>query len=213
LVYDWLESHRADVHVVPIDERADHDSADAYDLIVSLGSEFSAYDDGVPWIGGELDLLREAIASDVPVLGICFGGQLLARAHGASVFRAPQPEIGWGYVVSDSPSLVPTGPWFQWHFDAFSTPTGATLLAHNDLGPQAFIRGRGLGLQFHPEVELEILGNWVDSYGHELDQQGVRAEELLEQTRAIADTARSASWKLLEGFYDRVALLGRSARR
>jgi GMP synthase-like glutamine amidotransferase len=213
LVNDWLEAHDADVHAIAIAEVVEHDAPQAYDLIVSLGSEVSAYDDGVPWIGGELQLLGEAIAADVPVLGICFGGQLLARALGADVFRAREPEIGWREVQSMSVDLIPVGPWFQWHFDTFSRPPGARLLARNEAGPQAFIHGRSLGLQFHPEVDVEIVNRWAVIYRHELDEHGVDADELLADTRGVADSAREVSWALLEGYFDRIALLNTRSPR
>src|SRR6202035_5066957 len=79
---DWLEGHDADVHLVRIDEADERDAPHEDDLIVALGSECSVRDEHVPWIARELELLRAAAAADVPVLGICFGGQLLARALG-----------------------------------------------------------------------------------------------------------------------------------
>lgn len=213
LVAEWLDRHDAEVDVVPIDLGAGHDPAHAYDLIVSLGSEFSAYDDHLPWIGRELELLGDALADDVPVLGICFGGQLLARAMGSEVFKAAQAEIGWFSVESAAPGLVAPGPWFQWHFDSFSPPPGAELVARNHVGPQAFRRGRSLGLQFHPEVNLGIMETWAEVYLHELDEHGVGARELLEETRTIADEARTVSEALLEGFYRDVAGLADGAAR
>lgn len=213
LLNGWLEAHDADVHAIAIADGGEHGSPQTYDLIVSLGSEVSAYDDRVPWIGGELQLLREAVAADVPVLGICFGGQLLARALGADVFRAREAEIGWRDVRSESVDLVPVGPWFQWHFDTFSRPPGARLIAYNEAGPQAFVRGRNLGLQFHPEVDIEIINNWTVVYRHELDEHGVDAHALLERTRENADAARDASWALFESYFDRIAGLTTRARR
>jgi GMP synthase-like glutamine amidotransferase len=204
LVDDWLAARHADVDLLEIDQGGTCDAPRAYDLIVSLGSESSAFDDRLPWVGRELELLGEAVAADVPVLGICFGGQLLARTLGAEVSRAREPEIGWGEVESRRPELIAAGPWFQWHFDSFACPAGATLLARNDAGPQAFIQGRSLGLQFHPEVDLEIIGNWAAVYREELDRHGVDAEALLEQSTELAGAAREVSWGLLEGFYVRV---------
>src|ERR1700691_5311016 len=64
--------------------------------VVVLGSERTAFDDGVPWLARELDLVRQALADGVPLLGICFGGQVLARALGARLYRLADPEIRWG---------------------------------------------------------------------------------------------------------------------
>jgi GMP synthase-like glutamine amidotransferase len=202
LIGDWLEAHRADVQLLAIDEGADHDPPEAYDLVVSLGSEFAAYDDRLPWIARELDLVGGALTAGVPVLGICFGGQLLARALGAEVFPAAESEIGWREVRSEWPGVIAAGPWFQWHFDAFALPPGATLAAHNRLGPQAFLHGRSLGLQFHPEVDLEIVAGWAAAAPHELDAHGVDADQLLERTSELAEDAREVSLRLLEGYYD-----------
>jgi GMP synthase-like glutamine amidotransferase len=210
LVSEWLRAHDAEVQIMPIDQGADQDPRGEYDLVVSLGSEFSARDDHLPWVRRELALLRDAVAADVPVLGICFGAQLLARALGGEVFRAHEPEIGWLRVQSEAPDLIPEGPWFQWHFDAFSSPPGAVELARSSAGSQAFRYGRSLGVQFHPEIDIEIMSNWASVYRHELDAQGVDAEELLAQTRRIAGAAREESMSLLEAFYDRVALLNGS---
>jgi GMP synthase-like glutamine amidotransferase len=212
LVNDWLQSHDADVHSLAIAEVAEHDAPQAYDLIVSLGSEVSVYEDAAGWIGNELQLLGEAVAADVPVLGICFGGQLLARALGAEVFRAREAEIGWREVHTTSPDLIPAGPWFQWHFDAFSKPPGARLLAHNEAGPQAFVQGRSLGLQFHPEIDVEIINNWTVAYRHELDEHGIDPGELLSHSRRVAGAARETSWALFEAYFERIALLGASTR-
>jgi len=165
--------------------------------------------DHIPWIPRELELLREAHASDVPVLGICFGGQLLARALGARCYRSDASEIGWLPVRSRDSDLVPEGPWFQWHFDTFEPPPGAELVAESDVGPQAFVAGRSLGLQFHPEVTTEIMEDWVRVYRHELDDEGVDPDALLAETYERAESARSASTQLLDTFLERVARLKR----
>jgi len=206
LVVEWLDRHAAEVEILPIDEGARPEPIEGYDLMVSLGSEFYAYDDHLPWIGEELQLMREAAAADVPVLGICFGGQLLARSLGGEVFKAGEAEIGWYEVESEDTDLVPSGPWFQWHFDTFSLPAGARRIAYNGVGPQAFSHDRSLGLQFHPEVGVEIMETWAVVYRHELDEHGVSADELLERTRALAPAATAVSWRLLEAFYEQFAI-------
>src|SRR5207237_7798060 len=103
------------------------------------------------------------------------------------------------------PELVAEGPWFQSHFDSFTLPPGARLIAETDIGPQAYLIGRSLGLQFHPEVTPEIMAAWVGAYRHELDTEGVDPDALLEETRRRAATARANAERLLNAYLDRVA--------
>ena len=204
LVSDWLDQRgaRIDVLRIDLDDRVP-DPRD-YELIVSLGSEFAAFDDSIPFIQREMQLLRQAAAYDVPVLGLCFGGQLMARALGGRSFRADRAEIGWLPVRTDDPQLIAEGPWFQWHFDTFTLPPGAKLLAETDVGPQAYMVGRSLGLQFHPEVTPEIMDAWVQTYRHELDGDGVDPDALLEETRRRAPVSRKLAERLFDRYLDAI---------
>jgi len=114
-------------------------------------------------------------------------------------------------VRSRDPELVPEGPWFQWHFDTFTAPPGATVLAESAIGPQAYVAGRNLGVQFHPEVTPQIMEDWVRIYRHELDADGVDPDALLAETYERAAAARASSRRLLDTYLERVAKLG--ARR
>ena len=207
-VSEWLDGHGAIVETfrIDIDER-EVDPSD-YDLIVSLGAECAAFDDSMPFVPREARLMKRAVDADVPVLGLCFGGQMLARVLGGDVFRNEVSEIGWLPVRSNDAELVPEGPWFQWHFDVFGAPPGSEVIAETDLCPQAFVFGRSLGLQFHPEVTQEIMDDWVRVYRHELDEDGVDPDQLMDEThRRIAGSNRMAE-QLLERFWDQVAGLG-----
>jgi GMP synthase-like glutamine amidotransferase len=206
-VTEWLAAHGAEVDTYRIDLAEREVDPTDYDLIVSLGSEFAAFDDSKPFVTREAALMREAVDADVPVLGLCFGGQMLARVLGGEVFRGPGSEIGWLPVRSTDPALVPDGPWFQWHFDSFTLPPGATLVAETDVCPQAFVAGRSLGLQFHPEVTTEIMDDWVRVYRHEVDGDGVDPDALLDETKRLAPESRRIAWQLLDGFWSDVARL------
>lgn len=206
-VTDWLAEHDADVETFRIDIDDREVDPTSYDLIVSLGSEFAAFDDSKPFVSREARLMRTAIDADVPVLGLCFGGQMLARVLGGEVFRGTESEIGWLPVRSQDPELIPDGPWFQWHFDSFTLPPGATLIAESEIGPQAFVAGRSLGLQFHPEVTTQIMDDWVREYRHELDADGVDPDSLLEETKQRATESRRLAWKLFERYLSDVARL------
>lgn len=180
---------------------------DAYDSVVVLGAPWSVYDDEAvgSWVAPEIERLREADARGIPVLGICFGGQLLAAAHGGSVARSPHPEIGWSTVQSDDEHLVPSGEWFQWHFDRWATPPGAVEIARNDAAVQAFTLRRNLGVQFHPELDSTTLQWWLDNggarqaiaHGHDLD-------ELMAKTRDADARGRDRAHRLVDGFVDRI---------
>src|SRR6202165_1779571 len=144
---DGLAEQSPHVEPLRIDEAEPTAHPREYDLIVSLGSEFAAFDDSIPFVPREVRLYEEAIEAGTPILGLCFGGQMLARVLGSRLYRAEQAEIGWLPVRTHDPELVSTGPWFQWHFDTFTAPPGAKLIAETDAAPQAFVSGRSLGLQ------------------------------------------------------------------
>ena len=166
-----------------------------YDLVVSLGSEWSVYWDHVaPAVEREAALLRSATEAGLPVLGLCFGGQILAYALGGSVEPAPTPELGFHRISSDVPDLIPDGPYVQWHSDRFVVPAGAAELARSPAGPQAYVLGSALGLQFHPEATPDVVRRWCVGGLEELARQGVdpvafvsTADEQQEQSRARAE--------------------------
>jgi GMP synthase-like glutamine amidotransferase len=179
-----------------------------YDVVVPMGAPWSVYDRAAigTWVTPELDLLRRAHSAGVPVFGVCFGGQALALALGGTVERAPGPEIGWTTVVSDAPDLVEPGPWFQWHHDRWTDPPGVRSLARTPLAPQVFVAGRSLGLQFHPELTVEMLKGWLGNGGDEhLGGLGVDADALLARTRVEEPAAVERAYRLVEVFLDRVA--------
>jgi GMP synthase-like glutamine amidotransferase len=211
-VHQWLKERGADQDTYRIDVEDRVVDPGDYQMIVSLGSEFAAFDDSVPWLSKEKQLLLDAAEADVPVLGICFGGQLLARVLGGRSYRSEIAEIGWLPVRSKDPSLLSNGPWFQWHFDTFTVPPGAHLIADSAVGPQAFTSGRSLGVQFHPEVTTEIMDRWVATYRHELDQEGVDPDLLLKETYQRAEQTRAAAWRLFDGFMARARRVKEAVR-
>lgn len=176
------------------------------DLVLALGSDWSVYWDHVqPSVAAEVAVVVEAHARGVPVLGICFGGQVMAHALGGRVEGAPEPEVGWFPVESTVPAVAGDGPWFQWHADRFTAPAGAQLLARSARAEQAFRIGRSLALQFHPEVDGSIIGRWAADGARELERLAIDADALLLRSRSeVARTALSSD-RLVDWFLDEVA--------
>ena len=187
-------------------DRTFPDTAD-YDLVVIMGSVHSVYDTATigSWIGREIAMVAKTVATDQPVLGICFGGQGLSAALGGTVEAAQAPEIGWHTVQSAHPADLSEGPWFQWHYDRFSLPEGSVELARNEHGVQAFRSGRSLGTQFHPEVTPDLVARWLSQLGSEVDRRGVDAVELLAETTRQHPEARPRADRLVDWFLDEVA--------
>jgi GMP synthase-like glutamine amidotransferase len=181
-----------------------------YDAVVFFGAIWSVYDTAtIPWIADEIRYARSLIAQGVPALGICFGGQMLAAAVGGQVERAPIPEVGWLSVASDTsaePGLIDAGPWLSWHFDRFKVPAHVPVVARSALASQAFVSGRTLGLQFHPEVTDAVIEGWLRSGGDDqLAEFGIDPQALIEQSRTLADGAAARAHGLVRRFVFDVA--------
>ncbi len=195
-VGEALRARGAELVVAHRDGADDLPSPAGFDAVVSLGSDWSVYWAHVAdHVDREVGVLRTAAAAGTPVLGLCYGGQLLAHALGGAVERAPFPEIGWFSVDTDVPELIPPGPYVQWHSDRFTPPPGAVELARSTAGPQAFVLGRAMGLQFHPEATPDVVRRWLAGMADEADGAGVDAEAFSaecdrrqEAARARADT-------------------------
>ncbi|MCG2708356.1 MAG: type 1 glutamine amidotransferase [Candidatus Omnitrophica bacterium] len=164
------------------------------EAIISLGGPMNVYEeDRFPFLKEEDILLRGAIKRDIPILGICLGAQLLAKACGAEVKKAERQEIGW-YKASltkegvKDPLFFGTSnelDVFQWHQDTFAIPEGATLLTTANLCKnQAFRFGKNVyGLQFHIEVTPSMVESWLNEY---LD--GENQSEIITSQKMLIDT-------------------------
>ena len=181
---------------------------DDFDLIVPLGAPWGAWDDACigNWLTPELKLICQAVTSNKPVLGICFGGQLVARAMGGSVAPGAHPEIGWTTILTDDQELVGQGPWFEFHFDTWQVPPGAREIARNPAASQAFVINKTLALQFHPELESSSLKGWLDMGGEtKVVADGQDPAVMLAQTVAEDPAAEGRTNALVDAFLTRVA--------
>lgn len=144
-------------------------NVEPYSGLVFMGGPVSVNDD-LPWIEPSLNLIRQAITHDVPVLGHCLGGQLMAKALGAVVTQNPFKEMGWGKVeVADNPVAqawfndLTEFETFHWHGESFSLPEGATcVLSGPHCQNQAFAMDIHLGMQCHVEMTERMIQDWCD---------------------------------------------------
>ena len=180
----------------------DLEGALEYDLIVILGGPMSVNDeDSYPYLAEEKAIIRQALAEEKPLLGVCLGAQLIASAMGARVYPGKEEELGWypltltreGRRDDVFSAFPPQLEVFQWHGETFDLPQGATLLASSQLYPhQAFRIGRSYALQFHLEVTAEMVRDW----SREVPER--RDEILLNLEKRVAELNHWA-----EVFFDR----------
>jgi GMP synthase-like glutamine amidotransferase len=178
-----------------------------YDLLVPMGAPWAAYDDaGVGrWLVPELSWLSRTVASGGAVFGICFGAQALARALGGTVALSARPEVGWTTIEPEEPALISPGPWFQWHYDAFTPPPGATVLARTPAAVQAYRIGRSLGVQFHPEVTRSGIKVWLEHGGDEQCREGgIDPADLLAEAELQEDAARARADALTDTYLKKI---------
>ena len=212
----WLEESRTPWRYVdawrdrwpPLDEVAG---------AIVLGGEMNVDEhERYPWLRDELAFMKGACERDVPILGICLGAQMLARALGARVGPSPVREVGFTGIRATvagrgDPVLGPfadTGRLFQWHEDAFELPAGAELLFTNaDVPNQGFRFGEcAYGVQFHFEVTGEIISEWcAETDPDELaGVWGVTEDELLRDASRFLPLQQAAGRRVVEGFAARL---------
>ena len=188
----------------------------AYDAVMVFGGAMHAdHEDVNPWLRDVKAQLRRLLDRDVPVLGVCLGGQLLAEAAGAPARRAREPEIGWREVELTAEGagdalLAPLAPRFtafQWHSYEFPLPPGATPLARSPVCLQAFRLGAAVGIQFHAEVSPADAEAWIDDYRSDEDavRIGLDPDALRSETRTAIGAWNEVGRAFCGRFLDAVA--------
>ena len=160
--------------------------------LVFMGGPMSVNDE-LPWINPVLELIRDAVRKDVPVLGHCLGGQLMSKAFGGTVRANPVKEIGWGEVrVADNQVArewlgeLQRFESFHWHGETFTIPHGATRIMESPhCANQGFAVGKHLGMQCHVEMTGELIGTWLSTGEDELQEAcaspGVQQKQEIER--------------------------------
>ena len=167
------------------------------ELLVVLGGPIGVYEtDNYPFLNAEIALIEQRLSRNLPVLGICLGAQLMAKALGSRVYSGPVKEIGWGRVdltaegaasclspLREDDALV-----LHWHGDTFDPPDGTQRLASNrHYQNQAFAHGRNaLALQFHLEADPHALEQWYVGHTAELGHAKVSVPALRAETSKFA---------------------------
>lgn len=201
-----LDEHAIPWRLVKIDEGDPvPNSIFEFSGVALMGGPMSVNDD-LPWIPQVLNLIREAVRADIPVLGHCLGGQLMSKALGAQVTQNPVKEIGWGEViVSDNDEAK---KWFgnqarfqvfHWHGETFSLPKDAAhLLASKFCSNQAYSLGKHLAFQCHIEMTADMVASWIEAGAQEIEDAamgpGVKqpAEMLSDVERKITELHKLA---------------------
>ncbi len=171
-----LESQGIPSQVIQIYAGEALPAPEAISGLVSLGGPMGANDEiDYAWIRDELRFMKRVYDADLPIAGICLGGQMLARALGGKVSANPHPEIGWFEVSlnekgSRDPIMSAAGTkpkFYQWHYDTFTPPPGAEVLAASSICEhQAFKIGKhAYGFQFHPEADSQLVDEWLQIEG------------------------------------------------
>jgi GMP synthase-like glutamine amidotransferase len=194
---EFLDERHIPWQLIAIDEKdAVPQSVSAYSGLVFMGGPMSVNDD-LPWIAGTLNLIRDAVARDIPVLGHCLGGQLISRALGGVVGRNPVKEIGWGKVtVTDSEIArawfgnVCDFQAFHWHGETFTLPPGAVhLLSSAHCVSQGYAIGPHLALQCHVEMTGAMIASWCEIGAPEvaanLASPAVQSAQMMQQQAAL----------------------------
>ncbi len=196
----FLERHSIPWELVAIDRYdAVPTKLNGYSGLVFMGGPMSV-NDSLPWIAKELALISDAVTTDIPVLGHCLGGQLMAKALGGVVTKNAVKEIGWGAV--QVPENEAARAWFgelrsftsfHWHGETFSLPAGAKrVLESAHCANQGFVMGKHLALQCHVEMTETMIDDWCKAGTEEITASPGPA------VQSVAQIKRDTTQKLAE---------------
>lgn len=209
-IADYLEERKIAYQLIKTYEEDTWDDLEEFLAMIVLGSPHSAiFYSQSEHLARLFGFVRQAVSEEFPVLGICFGSQLLTMALGDSVRRGETLELGRCRVKltdkgaedslfheCESELTV-----FQWHRDRWTLPAKANLLATNSACPtQAFRVGKAVGIQFHPEVNREIVKSWCEEFAPDLEASQKEAAQILSEYDEMAEDLKKLNYRILDGF-------------
>lgn len=189
-------------------------SVEEYDGILSMGALASVSEEADHlWMQNERRVMEQALARGIPVLGVCFGAQILAAVAGGEFRRAPQEAIGWCTVdmepdAINDPLFAGLGSQFhafQYHYDTFTQPNNSTILGRSGDIIEAYRVGQNAwGIQFHIEANPAVVYAWLGTYRQEMEAAGVDIDQMRELTATYADEYREKALGLSSAFAKQV---------
>lgn len=190
----WLLDQGAEVVVVSGEELPAREAeAHGADLVVILGSPHGVYDTHIPWVAAQRAIVRRLADAKRPIIGICFGAQMLAAATGGEAMPIGEGRAFLGvFGNAEADSALWAGPFVRWHGDHFTPPPSATVIARDGGTVQAFRDGNRLGVQFHPEATASIVRDWIPRFADRVDGPAVieAAQRLATPTDLYAEMIR-----------------------
>ena len=194
--------------------RPDLEMLEQYSGVISLGAHAGVLEEEKhPWMSHERKIMQWALETETPLLGLCFGSQLLASAAGGRIYKAETGEFAWTKVnmlpeASRDPVLGVLGETadaFQFHYDSFDLPKDAVLLGESDGTIEAFRVGSSAwATQFHPEVGLSQQLAWLSTYRGAFLREGIDIDEQVAKSHELAASYRKQAWALSEAFAKQV---------
>ncbi len=201
-------------------------SLEGYNGLIILGGPMGVYEEDIyPFIKDEITLIKSAIKDDTPILGICLGAQMLAKAAGADVYKGGKhvpagikqgKEIGW-YKIKLSDEGKRDGLFiglpgeftvFQWHGDTFGIPENSKCLASSELFSNQIIKvgKNAYGLQFHLEVTEDMIKNWIDVNDRELAsvKSYINPKHIIKETANHIETVHRYGEVIFSRFFNLV---------